>query len=417
MRMNDMKKRHLFSSGEILLLIVLMLSFMDFRLYSLHLMVLALVFFCFLKRRLYLPNGVLPLVIFTVALFVFWPASFFSPTALAKRLVWPTAFLLGYNLILPETNDPHSVEKAEDKANIYIFLAAAGFFIHLALNLYMNVGQVVEDRNTLDFWSMQRRAATGQAALACVPLAWGSAYMVKEASFSKKVLVLLGIGMVMYYNLILGNRTMVLSFGIVIATAILYLLSYRGMTKKSKAMIGFVIIAIAVAALYSGDVWGIRSAVQDSVLFDRLTEKSDMGIGSDPRWRAKLNYIKLMPQYLFGGMHIREAVNSYAHDVLLDTYDEVGIFGFAAVVAVLWDGISKLRLLLRSRQVKYDTKVTLLCIYVSIFITFALEPIFAGVPWLLMTYCFLHGIVTGLVKTSALMKRKQLHNQANAPAH
>lgn len=405
MRINRLKRTLQFPIWELALIGMLLLAFMDFKLYSLHLMMFAFVWFVVIRGRIHLPIGVVPLVLFTLALFVFWQGSFFSPTALAKRLVWPTAFLLGYNLILPETNNPHSVEKAEDKANIYIFLAAAGFFIHLALNLYVNVGQVVEDRNTLDFWSMQRRAATGQAALACVPLAWCASSVVKEESFFKKVPAILALSAVMYYNLMLGSRTVIFSFAVVFAAAVIYFINAKATEKKKGRTLLWIAIACILCVLaYRGNVGGIRELVEDSILGNRLMEAGSTQIAQDSRWASKLKYITVMPQYMFGGSNIYQSVGGFAHDVLLDTYDEAGVFAFLAVIALLWDSISKLGRLLKSSQVRFDTKLTLLCIYLSVLIEFTVEPIFAGMPWLLMAFCFFHGIVTRLVRNAAQLR-------------
>ena len=397
-----MKHTRQFPVWELVLIGMLLLTFMDFKLYSLHLMVLSFVYFGVIRGRLCLPNGVVPLVLLTFVLFIFWPASLFSPTALAKRLVWPAAFLLGYNLILPRTSDSQSAEKAESRANIYFFLAVAGFFIHLVLNLYVNAGQIVQDRNTLDFWSMQRRAATGQAGLACVPLAWSISNIIKEETFFKKVPAILVLGTVMYYNLTLGSRTVVFSFAVIFAVALIYFINAKATEKnKGRALFWVVIACILCVLVYSGNVGGIRELVENSILSNRLMEDGSTQITQDSRWARKLKYVMLMPQYMFGGSNIYRSVGGFAHDVLLDTYDEAGVFAFLAVIALLWDSISKLGRLLKSNQVQFDTKLTLLCIYLAVLIEFTVEPIFAGMPWLLMVFCFFHGIVTRLVKNTA----------------
>ena len=105
-----------------------------------------------------------------------------------------------------------------------------------------------------------------------------------------------------------------------------------------------------------------------------------------------------MPQHLLGGGHIFAETGSYAHDVLLDTYDEAGVFALVAAIAIVWDAASKMRKMLRNTLAGYNLKITVLCIYAAIFIEFAVEPIIAGMPWLLMIFCFTNGMVTAYVK-------------------
>ena len=123
-----------------------------------------------------------------------------------------------------------------------------------------------------------------------------------------------------------------------------------------------------------------------------------MDIAEDGRWERKAKYLKLMPQHLFGGGHIHAMVDGYAHDVFLDTYDDAGIFALMAVIAIIWNAISKLRKLVKDPQINNSFKLTMLCIYVAIFIVFAVEPILDGIPWLLMIFCFCNGMLTALVQ-------------------
>lgn len=408
MRIDKARRAGRIPFWELLLMGMLLLVFMDFKLYSLHLMVLAFVFFLLVRGGVYLPNGVIPPVILTIALCIFWSASFASPTAIAKRLVWPAAFLLGYNLFFPDDESVQAAERAEDKANVYIGIASIGFFIHLALNVYANAGQGESiDRNALDFWSMARRAATGQAGLACVPLAWCISSLVKEEKFLRKLPALAVLGVVMYYNLTLGSRTIIFLFALLLLAAVVYLVKAKTVEKKKRRTLLWIAgFAMLVALAYSFNVGGLRELVEESILGNRLIDEGGTQISSDSRWTLKLKHLKLMPQYMFGGNYIRRAVGGYAHDVLLDTYDEAGFVALLAVVALLWDSVSKLRLLLRSEYIKFETKLTVLCVYLSIYVQFALEPILAGMPWLLMAFCFFHGMVTQLAKSTALLERR-----------
>lgn len=393
------KEQRLFSFSEYILLLVLLLAFMDFHLYSMHLMVVAFVLYCLFRMRIPVVRGVIPAIMMTVALTFFWQQPAFSPTAWMKRFVWPAAFLLGYGLIRSVKSGSVGQENHEKRANTLFALMAMGFLIHLLLNIYINWGLVTTNRNTLDFWSKEIRAATGQAGLACVPLAYFTAELIKKKKLKEKVLAILALAAMLYYNLTLGSRTMVAILLVQLVIVYVHSLLHRNRTKRKRnGWISIVVLVIVAWLLYQFNIWNIQELIDDSTLFRRLSDSHEEGISTNSRWANKLEYLKYMPRYLFGGSHIHAHVGAYAHDVLLDTYDEVGLLGLVAVIALLWDGAGKLILLFHCKGLHSDTKITVLCIYCTILIVFAVEPILAGMPWLLMTYCFMNGIITGLVK-------------------
>ena len=391
-------KENLFSNFEKIMLFLLLLSFMGVYGYSLHLMVVTFVVLCFKRLKLYTTIGVLPPLLLTVALII--TSSFsLSPSVWMTWLVWPVAFLVGFGLIRTSTQEPDCQKIAERRLERGIFIAAIGFFAHILLNLYTNIG--VEDlyRNTLDFWTKDVMAATGQAGLACVPLGWATAYLFTDRPIKTKILAMAAILAMLYYNLTLGSRSMVVSLVILLGvmTILLLLANYKS-TSKKRTVRFVLILTVLLIVFYSVDAWGVRSMVADSVLAERLNGTDSVALQEDSRWSNKWEYIKLMPYYWSGGGYIYSAVGSHAHDVLLDTYDEAGILAFIAVLLLLWDGISKLIWILRSKQYDFNTKSVLFCVYLTILMTFMVEPILVGMPWLLMTFCFLHGGVTALVK-------------------
>lgn len=399
----DRPEQRVFSLNEKLVLFLLLLSFVDFFSYSLHLMVIAAIVFWMLNRRIYLINSLVPAILLTVSMILSGTLTVTSPTSWMIHLVWPMATIAGFGMIYVSRD----IADAEKRLNTCIGIAAIGFFAHLMLNLYANAGRDDLGRNTLDFWSKEVYAATGQAGLACVPMAWCVASFLKEKKFSRRFWSVVAILAMLYYNLTLGSRTMIYSLFIVFAVAIFYLLKREEYNKK-KTTTFFVTVGIVIAVLiaYNTDAWGVRSLIEESTLFERLLGDQSLKLGEDARWSSKLAYLKLMPQYLTGGNHIYRLVGSYAHDVLLDTYDQYGLLALVAVVALLWDAISKLLKLLRSKQLQEGAKITLLCVYITVLLTFAVEPVLEGMPWLMMSFCFIYGMVAALTKKACSASAK-----------
>lgn len=407
----NIKRERLFTTSEQLVLVALLMSFMDFRLYSLHIMVIAFVMWCIAKGRLRLTNGAVPPLLLTVTLLFFWRGDLFSPTVWMKRFVWPAAFLLGYNLIQPDEGSDE-MGKAEKKAQALFMLAAAGFLIHLLLNLFMTFNQNLDNRNTIDFWTGENRSATGQAGLMCVPLAWCVACISTRKGLKTILPASIALVAMLYYNLILGSRTIVIAFIIVTFVALFYALGNRiNGQKAQRILVSVAGWSLAVAVLYINDIGGVRTLVEESILGGRMLDTSLLVIIEDDRWSAKLRYLELMPQYMLGGNNIRRIVGIYAHDILLDTYDEASVFAFLAIIAILWDAVFKMRRFMKCGQFSTGTKATVLCVYVMMFLEFAVEPIFAGMPWLLMTFCFFHGIITCLVRNASRVSNLHIKEQ------
>lgn len=398
------KLNRLFSVSEIVVMLILLFAFMDFRLYSMHLMILAFLLCGLIKGRVRVANSVFPLVILSISLILFKDGNILSPTAWALRLVWPSAFLLGYNLMIPAVPNEEEWGNLQKKVLLYYTIAAVGFFIHILLNIYANWGENDIYRNTVDFWTGKSRAATGQAGLMCIPMAWCIAYILGEHSWEKKISAVFAIAIMMYYNLMLGSRTVVLSAMLVSCIALLcVLLGKENNKKKFRIVVVMMTIVVVVLFLFQLDIGGIRTMLEESTLSERLTGGDFTMITGDSRWKAKMEFLKQMPVHLFGGGNIRRSVGRHAHDVLLDTYDEASVFAFLAVIALLWDSISKLIRLIKCPQIMASTKVMIICVFIIIMIEFCLEPILIGMPWLLMAFCFFHGIITCLVKNASFM--------------
>lgn len=394
----DNRKQRLFSDWELPVLLCLLLSFMDFKLYSMHFMIAAFALYWISAVKLRLPKSVVPMLALSVSLMAFWDIAFSGSTTMAKCIVWPGAFLLGYGLI----RDSRDLETAVKRALILLGLAALGMFIHYGLNMLVNLGAKAAGRNTMDFWSGERRAATGQAAIACIPVGWFMGRLFCANSWRERALPILGLAVVLYYNLTLSARFLLFLPLVLVAVGVLWtLITKVDRRKKKRVLLSIAVIAVAVLVLYATNTWGIRDTVEDSLLFRRYEVSDNMQLKEDSRWDRRAMYLKLMPRYLWGGNHIREAVGGYAHDLFLDTYDEAGVFALLAVIAIAFDAVAKLFRLLKHPGISQNTKLTVLCVYVAVGAEFLAEPILPGVPWLLASFCLFHGAVTALLHWKA----------------
>ena len=404
---NQLQDAKLFTLAEKFLMVILFLSFIDLKFYGMHLMALALLLYCLKQGRLTISGGIIPLVILTLSMFFFLKNAFQDLTSIVRCIVWPLAFLLGYCLI----KDSPDAKTAELRTISLIKLSALGFFCHYALNGILNFGETDLGRDTLDIWTNEPMAATVQAAMACIPAAWFVSRLVSAHNLMSRLLPFLGLAAIMYYNLTLGTRFLLYLYLVLAIVSVLYVLISVSNTRRKQNTLLFVLaLIVLLLILYATNTWGLQTLVEESILSQRYETNDNMAIADDSRWDSKLSYLKLMPTYLWGGDHIQAKLGSFSHDIFLDTYSDAGIFALLGVIILLWNSISVLFRLLRHADLSSSTKLIFLSVYTAILLEFCIEPIIEGVPLLLMSFCFFHGLLSSLLHHTPVINTSQITN-------
>lgn len=96
----------------------------------------------------------------------------------------------------------------------------------------------------------------------------------------------------------------------------------------------------------------------------------------------------------------------YAHDLLLDGYDEYGILGLLMLLGILASGVRALyRLMIRTDYAK-ETKLAFLCVNCAVWLVFYVEPILPGMQWLFACYALMNGIMDAMNLTHS----RAMHN-------
>lgn len=387
------KKNQLFTSREKLVLLMLLLSSMDFYLYGRHIMIFAFLVYCAFAGRVHYVKGVGATILLSTAILFFTPDALNGPSTMTRWLVWPMAFLLGYEMTAINCTDESGAEKLNKRVNYYMLIISAGFFIHFALNFYFNKGQTDLGRNTNDFWSKDIKTATGQAAAACIPLGWCVASFINNTNFLKKIPSIIGLVIIFQYNLTLSTRTIFVMMLLVAIVAVLYLiLSGEKAQKKTYTVLVILAVLFAFVMAYQSDMFNLQSNFEDSGFYDRFFTKGGSDITEDSRWENKKKFLELAPLYIWGGGRIRRRVGTYAHDLFLDTHDEAGVLALVAVIMIVGSSIRVLIRLLKNKQIRFETRMTVLCIFSALYMEFMVEPILAGMSELLMAFCFFCGM-------------------------
>jgi O-antigen ligase len=253
------------------------------------------------------------------------------------------------------------------------------------------------DRNTIDFWTKEVKAATGHASIACIPLGASIAYIFAKTSKKIKILAVSMLLIIIGYNLVLSGRTLFIMMIICASIVYLYGLFFKKSNRvKSTVTIAAVIILVLLA--YRSNLLGIRSYIESTPFYDRFfAEDAVMELEEDGRMERKLFYLENFWEYPWGGAHLRNFVG-YSHDIYLDTYDEAGIFAFIAVFCYMLSTVFRLFKCITSKSIPFQTRQLVLCIYVCIYLEFMVEPILQGMPWLFASFCLIDGYVSRILK-------------------
>ena len=157
------------------------------------------------------------------------------------------------------------------------------------------------------------------------------------------------------------------------------------------------IVALAFVA-YSINLFGIRSLIEESNMFNRLNSEDYVDLHEDSRFDIKLLYLQHFVEYPFGGGHLQN-MYGYAHDIFLDTFDMYGIVALAIIALFIVFSFAQFLRFVRNKKHSFDLRRIILCIYISAYVIFLVEPI-QGIPWVFSSFCIVHGAISALQKSA-----------------
>ena len=324
-----------------------------------------------------------------------------GPLAMIRCFLFVLMYLAGYHLTQIGADANASWEEQssfiQTKAVRLILSVTFGSFAHYLANFIKSMtSSELSGRNTLDIWTNQVMAATGQAAFGCLAAASAAAMVLYPIRHAYRWFGGLTITVLLLYNMILAGRTlMILTLGLLIADFV-YLLHRM---KSFAPRVRMILTALACCGLFAfvllRNIGGLRDLWMESNLVQRFLGASGQALWQTDRMGSKLGFLRSMHNYPLGGLHLRTQYG-YAHDLLLDAYDEYGIGVFLLLIVILITGMREWFRLLREEAYALPYLNLIACVYPAILAIFLLEPIFAGMQWLFVIYCFINGILTGM---------------------
>lgn len=384
---------------NLIIYILFFLTALDFHNMHNYFIFLAMIMYCLFCSKIYF-TGLYAIYIGLGLLIGFYnnEARLFS---IIRPFSYFFCFFIGYNLI---KNIRYNIlNDKEIQRQVLIIRTcivwAAGTFLHYVLNFIYNLNNPV-GRNTIDIWMGSVSSATRQASLASLAIAVSVYFFIqKKTIYTISAFAISAI--ILMYNFVLAGRTILVMVALVFSGGLLYFLIYSKSNKRRLRILVILAIIIFICAfIFLNNYGGIKDKILSSNLLKRFTGEYAIGALEDGRTSLKLIHINnfLALSHPFGGAYSRSLAGNYAHDLLLDSYDEYGIIGFILLLIILSSSIFHLYNLFFNYKSCVDFKVLIFCLYFVVFLEFIVEPILLGVDWLFAFYAYLNGCILALTE-------------------
>ena len=191
---------------------------------------------------------------------------------------------------------------------------------------------------------------------------------------------------------------------IVFVASAVYLIAKGNVNSKRIKILILISFAILLCyLLFQSNFLNVRDLVLRSNFYQRFYGDFAGDISEDSRLERKVLYIQHFESSILGGNHNRSKYG-HAHDIVLDTYDEAGIFALIAITWFLLRMIKNGYLFLKNKSHPFQTKQVVLALYIALYAEFFVEPILQGVPWLFTLFCFIGGLIKSSNNASKAMR-------------
>lgn len=312
-------------------------------------------------------------------------------------------YLIGYNIVTIDKSDNLRKYKTENdfiqgKGLSVITTICAGTFTHYILNFLFNYNQSI-GRNTNDVWTGSIMSATAQASLACLMLALSVSMILAPLKKSFRYIGFACLFGILVYDLILACRTMFVMLIILFFIGLLYMQKILNTpNKKIRFYLGFLAVLFFAAVIFFSNIGGIRDIIMNSNLFKRFDFVNGPGFVDD-RSNNKIAFLLNGYKHPFGGLYLRSKFG-YAHDLLLDGFDEYGIIVLLILIFILVLGVAEFIKFVKQTPYKPEFKLAFICVYSAMLIEFCIEPILDGMSWFFAFYCLMNGCIVGMNRFS-----------------
>lgn len=381
-------KRKILSLNQTIIVLLMFLAGMNMFAKHFYFIFAAFAISLFVFRDTKLNGTLFVLLIFSLSYIIFY--DFFSSgiMGMLRRLGFPMCYFVGYNFILRDSSVIEDETKPEYNMIFPIMAMPLGAVVHFFINYLLNRGS--EERNNIDVWTNEIMSATGQGALAILGIGVFVALIFSNYKKIVKILAVIGLTLILLYNLVLAGRTiLIITIGLLLIGCA-YKLRHSNSEKKTKILFAVIALVLLAIIAYSNNWFGLRDIITDSNLFKRFEEEN---IKEDQRGSLKMQYLKNLFLFPWGGGRLNDFVGGYAHDLFLDAYSDAGIITVVFLLAFVIASIAQTVKFVLKTTASYNIKLMVICVNIAALACFLVEPIMQGMAWMFSSYCFIQGVV------------------------
>lgn len=363
---------NVFHYGQLILPVICLIIFIDNR----------------LKFKVNNPYVFILLCLFAVSFYAFsYKLGFYS----VMGFCCPMAYYIGSNL---RKNDSESIKEI-----LYIF--ALGMALHIVMNVFYELSirgweKLLNSSAHYDVWTRDKMSSTVTATNLMYLI--GCSYYLIFYERSKLIKIISGILFVisMAYCLIIGRRTSVLAFIMIFVLSIIFEKIHnpdnRNINKRFFMFIGAVLLLSAVfIVMFILNKNGVKTIFDNVYIVDKFKQS----IFDENRIAIYKNAISLLPNYLWGGQHISNAIGIQIHELWLDVYDYAGIVPYLLLLAYTYFYVRDIYKVYK-KDIKVEYKVLFLAVYLIIAVQMFLEPAMTGISLFVMI-SIIYGTMVGKV--------------------
>lgn len=302
------------------------------------------------------------------------------------------AYIIGYSMV----NDRISIFRS-------LLVIAVGYGIEGILTVYYSGGMVAligdeMSRSIPSLWEGMR-GLTSQDALLYI-FSGLIVYILtnKNIDWRWKVLsVLFELGVV-YDSLRTASRSPIVYSVIIIIAS---LIAYNSQRIKGRSLVWLLLIGAALGIMYANDIFGIRSTVEDSLLFMRFSENVDGGASNNSRFDLQSKFWNVWTLDMWGGLHSR--VGFYFHNCWLDMYAFSGIITFVAFTLLTIRFV--VNMLFVYKRSDYEERSILAGVFVAFMLPMFFEPLYWAAPAYFAFFIIFYGMLAKRRKTIVLERQ------------
>lgn len=386
------------------LLLLIITQFLNYQVYWAFAFMLVVLSTYILRGKLpSVPIGLWGILVLTFAVYFYFYKQY-NEVELFRYMTFligpPMFYYCGYVLIKDQKEQYFGLF-----VKIMLVLSLGGSFYSMAcvINKYLKYGTYLSliakegivasmhGRYALDIWSnglFQPTNLNSYCIFAIISLYPACRFV--ESAWMKRGFILSGI-LAILVCILSGSRTNLYFLVIGVVGGMLFSRKYKksgGILKitKSKLVIGF--IAIIVLLLFSDQLYEM---LMNSTLGSRLSSQT-LTISSDGRWERMGRVWTNLFEYPYGNMPFSEA-----HNLWLDT---ARVSGIAAMVLMIIFTVGSLTSAVRLYSICDDVpyKAWNLMAIMTMFLSFMIEPVLEGRPYIFILFCFIVGMSKAMEK-------------------